>query len=244
MELAAEPSTNPDAQATVTDFLDYTEIFPSDLHRSLNLIGKLDESYHRDTLRIHNLTKQYGTLPTIPKTARPTSQKLRSEISTTLDHAFKCRESTLAEAERLCKVADIFYNRLLAITNKLTALPKPPSRDASPIPRPPSPVIGRGRKVEERTPRITLHVASNRGGRPKHVSRRIIVPGEILPAFDPLSPDVSDVSVCESEGRPSPVATQDVARSRRENIAREQTPKIRTGLVLSLIHISEPTRPY
>lgn len=230
MDVSGEPS-NPDAQATVTDFLDYTEIFPSDLHRSLKLISKLDESYHRDTLRIHELTKQYGTLPTIPKTTRPTPQSLRSEISTTLDHAFKCRVSTLAEADRLCAVADNFYNRLLAITRKLTALPKPPSRDPSAVPEPPSPKIGRGRKVEERTPRITLHVASDRGGRPKHVNRNVIVPGEILPPLDPLSPDVSDVSASESERAPSPVVKQDSVRLRRENVAREKMPRVRTGVV-------------
>lgn len=34
---------DPDAQATVTDFLDFTEYLPSDMIRSLTLIGKLDE---------------------------------------------------------------------------------------------------------------------------------------------------------------------------------------------------------
>ena len=36
---------DPDAQTTINDFQDYTEYLPSDLTRSLRLIGVLDESY-------------------------------------------------------------------------------------------------------------------------------------------------------------------------------------------------------
>ena len=41
-ELAFSTPIDTDVQATLTDFVDYTELFPSDLIRSLTLIGKLD----------------------------------------------------------------------------------------------------------------------------------------------------------------------------------------------------------
>jgi hypothetical protein len=46
----ASPVLDPDAQATVTDFLDYTEYLPSDLMRSLTLIRGLDETYLRSSM--------------------------------------------------------------------------------------------------------------------------------------------------------------------------------------------------
>ena len=51
-----DPPTDPDAQATVTDFLDYTEYLPSDLARSLTLIHKLDDVYFTATDTVHELT--------------------------------------------------------------------------------------------------------------------------------------------------------------------------------------------
>lgn len=236
--LSSDLPPDPDAQATVTDFLDYTELFPSDLVRSLKLIGKLDESYHQDTAKIHELTKTYGSLPTIPAAERPTPQSLRDGISKTLDHALKCRQSAMAEATRLCAVADNFYNRLLTITTKLKALPKPPSRDPTPVPQARSPKASRGRKPEERTPRITLRVDGHGpgghsrqngiSGRPKHRSRRIIVPGEILLPFDPASPGTSITSDSESDRASSPARRNDVIRLKPEKSVREKVPKVRT----------------
>lgn len=126
--LTGELPPDPDAQATVTDFLDYTEYLPSDLVRSLTLIGKLDESYLECTDQVHDLTKTYGSLPSIPPTKRPNAQHLRQEISYHLDQAINARESAYAEASRLYDAVDRHSSRLTSIISKLNALPKPPSR--------------------------------------------------------------------------------------------------------------------
>ncbi|KXJ97607.1 hypothetical protein Micbo1qcDRAFT_156545, partial [Microdochium bolleyi] len=54
---------DPDAQATVTDYLDFTEYLPSDMMRSLTLVGKLDETYTETSIALHQLTTTWGALP-------------------------------------------------------------------------------------------------------------------------------------------------------------------------------------
>src|SRR5271170_2570355 len=157
----ASPALDPDAQATVTDFLDFTEYLPSDLLRSLTLIRGLDETYRTNSYAVHDLTTLYGSLPTYPTSTRPDAQTLRAQISTHLDQAISARESSYAEAARLFDAADRHYNRLQSIANKLHALPKPPSRDPTPQPTK-SPEIKRsrsGRKIENGAPlqRLTLN---------------------------------------------------------------------------------------
>ena len=126
---------DPDAQATVTDFLDYTEYLPSDLIRSLTLISKLDENYLSSANTVHDLTKVYGSLPTATGGDRPNPQELRQEVSSNLDYAIEAREASFAEAARLYEVVDRHYNRLTSIISKLKSLPKPPSRDPTPTPQ-------------------------------------------------------------------------------------------------------------
>ncbi|KAK0613163.1 Inhibitor of growth protein 3 [Lasiodiplodia hormozganensis] len=155
------PSTqahaHPDAQATVTDFLDYTEFYPSDLARSLTLIAKLDKLYAEAADRVHKLTLLYGHLPKLPQAERPDPQQLRKDISKALIDAERFRESAYAEAARLHENTERHATRLVTIKKKLQALPEPPSRDPTPVPAP-SPQQTRSRKVDlDRTPRITLH---------------------------------------------------------------------------------------
>lgn len=198
-DLAGDRAVDPDAQAAVTDFLDYTEYLPSDLMRSLTLIRGLDEAYLENTSTLHDLTKIYGSLPSIPPAARPDPQKLRSQISTSLDHALNARGSAYAEACRLFDVVDRHQNRLKSIIAKLNAIPKPPSRD--PSPQAPSSAQAKrsrsARKLENGTStRLTLippranTVASAILKRPRG-RRRVTVPGEVMPPFDPDSPIAS-----------------------------------------------------
>ena len=203
-------ATDPDAQATVTDFLDYTEYLPSDILRSLTLIRGLDETFRTNSYQVHELTKQYGSLPSLPPAARPDALQLRAQISTNIDTALNARESSYAEACRLFDVADRHYNRLNSIINKLHALPKPPSRDPTPV-KSLSPEVKRsrsGRKIEHgtSTQRLTLHpprAPTALLSRPR--GHRITVPGEVLPAWNPDSPIPStEVSDLESD-EPSPV---------------------------------------
>ncbi|EOD46671.1 Zinc finger PHD-type protein [Neofusicoccum parvum] len=154
---------HPDAQATVTDFLDYTEFYPSDLARSLTLIEKLDKLYHDATARVHDLTTVYGSLPKLPQQDRPDPQQLRKDISKALIDAERFRESAYAEAARLYENTERHATRLVTIKKKLQALPEPPSRDPTPAPVP-SPQTTRSRKsdYDSRTPRITLHMDTPR----------------------------------------------------------------------------------
>lgn len=83
---------DPDAQATVTDFIDYTEYLPADLIRSLTLIRGLDERYLEAAQDVHELTKTYGQLPDVAADERPTPRSLRRDISSQLDRAINARE--------------------------------------------------------------------------------------------------------------------------------------------------------
>jgi hypothetical protein len=176
---------DPDAQATVTDFIDYTEYLPSDLIRSLTLIRGLDETYLDATQKVHELTKIYGQLPELPAESRRNPQELREQISVHLNRAINAREASYAEACRIYDVVDRHYDRLGNIKRKLELLPKPASRDATP---PPKRSKG-GRKAEKGATRLTLRVdgqVPDKNGLPKSRSRRSMIAG-----LDPDSPIAS-----------------------------------------------------
>ena len=228
--LRGQLPTDPDAQATVTDFLDYTEYLPSDLVRSLRLIGNLDDAYLSSAETVHKRSKVYGSLPGLSPDKRPSSQYLRQEISHNLDHAINARESAYAEASRLYDQVDRHYSRLSSIISKLQALPKPPSRDPTPIPRVRSPQISRAKTRGDGTPppRITLRLDAPRNvasaGRvsgasvqkSRYRSQKITVPGEVLPPPNPDSPPPTTDSEWEiGPISPVPVATSRVGVSSR-----------------------------
>jgi hypothetical protein len=100
----ALPAPNPDAQTTVNDFLDYTEFFPSDLARSLTLIGDLDATYKEAVWQVHELTSLYGRLPSLPEEERPDPTLLRKQIAQHLHKAVSQREYASTEAARLHEV--------------------------------------------------------------------------------------------------------------------------------------------
>ena len=221
--LSRDLPTVPDAQATVTDFLDYTEYLPSDLVRSLRLIGNLDEIYQTSVDQVHRHSKVYRKLPTLSSSTRPNSQFLRQEISYNLDHAIHARESSYAEASRLCDQVDRHCSRLSSIITKLHALPKPPSRDPTPVARVRSPQINRVKTRADGTlaPRITLRLGGSRAGtsasringsvaKPRYRSRKVTVPGEVLPPPNPDSPP----PVTDSEWEVGPISPIRVATSR------------------------------
>ncbi|KAL8763613.1 MAG: hypothetical protein Q9184_000613 [Pyrenodesmia sp. 2 TL-2023] len=223
--LTGESPPDPDAQATVTDFLDYTEYLPSDLVRSLTLIGKLDEAYLDCTDDIHALTKAYGSLPNLPIAGRPNAQALRQQISYHLDRAINARESAFAEAARLYDAVDRHSSRLTSISSKLKALPKPPSRDPTPVPQARSPQTTRSKpaiKGTEGATRITLHgprpltSTAAAAQRARQRSRKVTVPGEVLPPPNPDSPPPATDSEWESAPpSPLPMPTSRVGASSR-----------------------------
>lgn len=179
-ETTPQPVANPDAQTTVNDFLDYTEFFPSDLVRSLRLIGDLDQSYVDATQTVHQLTSKYGKLPTIPAGERPDPVTLRKEIALALDKAIYARESSYAEASRLFEVAERHKHRIGIIKRKLQAQPEPPSRD--PTPAPVSPQAARGLNGKFGNPHPRLNFDARFGGssaaRPRDRKKsRVPLPG-------------------------------------------------------------------
>ncbi|KAJ4348696.1 uncharacterized protein N0V89_010074 [Didymosphaeria variabile] len=179
-EATPPPVANPDAQTTVNDFLDYTEFFPSDLVRSLRLIGDLDQTYVDATQTVHQLTVKYGKLPTIPAGERPDPVALRKEIALALDKAIYARESSYAEASRLYEVAERHKHRIGIIKRKLQAQPEPPSRDPTPVPVSPQALRGVNRNFT--TPHLRLTFDGRFGGsstaRPRDRKKsRVPLPG-------------------------------------------------------------------
>ncbi|KAL5390400.1 hypothetical protein DPSP01_014807 [Paraphaeosphaeria sporulosa] len=179
-ETTPPPVANPDAQTTVNDFLDYTEFFPSDLVRSLRLIGDLDQTYVDATQTVHQLTVKYGKLPTVPAGERPDPVVLRKEIALALDKAIYARESSYAEASRLYEVAERHKHRIGIIKRKLQAQPEPPSRDPTPVPVSPQAARGLISKFGAPHPRLNFdgRFGSSSTARPRDRKKsRVPLPG-------------------------------------------------------------------
>ena len=244
---------DPDAQATVNDFLDYTEYLPSDLTRSLTLIRNLDERYLLSATKVHNLAVAYSQIPNVSPEHRHNSQYLRENISTNLDYAIRSRESSYAEARRLSEVIDRYFNRLTSIISKLNSLPKPPSRDPTPVPlqslassrrnksgfkddgRHKKPPFKKGLDGTPH-PRIRLRLEGPRATgssgrvmgtatRPRHRTQKVTVPGEVLPPRNPDSPSSDTDSEWEFRPpSPVPMATSRVGVPSRNRLIKT-TPK-------------------
>lgn len=177
---AIDLPTDPDAQATVTDFLDFTEYLPSDMIRSLTLIGNLDQFYCSASANVNDLTKKYGALPTLPLDERADPLALRAEISTNLSEAVSARISAHAEASRMADNVDRHYSRAKNILAKLQDMMEkyPSSREVSPVAQKvKSPAISR--------PKITLRVGGESAPKiRRHRAPRITVPGEVMAAYE------------------------------------------------------------
>ncbi|KAJ5577590.1 uncharacterized protein N7459_006554 [Penicillium hispanicum] len=181
---------DPDAQATVTDYIDYTEYLPADLIRSLTLIRGLDDRYIDSAQAVHSLSRTYGQLPDLPSEERPSAITLRKDISHQLNRAINARESAYAEACRLYDVVDRHFDRLSCIRQKLEALPKPPTEEPSPPPEPTPKRARTGKK--DGTTRITLRLDNRkRSGGQKQRSRRAGLDADHLTGFHPDSPIAS-----------------------------------------------------
>ena len=228
---------DPDAQATVTDFIDYTEYLPSDLIRSLTLVRGLDKSYLDAAQNVHELTRIYGQLPDIPSEMRPNAQALRKQISIQLDRAINARESSYAEACRLYEAVDRHFDRLDSIKKKLESLPKPHD------PSPPSAQISSGnkrsrnrRKGSDGATRLTLRIDNHEmstGAMPKSRSRRQMISSDHLVGFNPDSPiastEHSDNETGSKPPRSHPLANLDnspvsASRSKKDKHSKRSGP--------------------
>lgn len=178
------PAPNPDAQTTVNDFLDYTEFYPSDLVRSLTLIGDLDANYADAVQQIHELTALYCKLPQLPERERTDPALLRKQIARQLQKAISQREYAHKEAERLYEVTKRHCQRASIIKRKLQAQPEPPSRD--PTPPPVSPTA-----LKRSYERPRLHISFD-GGRDRHRKSTVPLPRGRARAHSTSSSDDSD----------------------------------------------------
>ncbi|POS80085.1 PHD-finger domain-containing protein [Diaporthe helianthi] len=188
---ALEGRADPDAQATVTDFLEFTEHLPADVMRSLTLIGTLDQQHSRASLKLHELARQWGQLPGLAPEEKPQPIQLRAEISEELNRVMTSRVYSHAEAVRMAENVNRHVNRLTLIHAKLrNMLEKYPADDVqrSPIAAR-SPFATRGAKRQP--------AGAEKGRRPR--GPRITVPGDVLAPYDVGYDTNSDESESSSE---------------------------------------------
>lgn len=167
---------DPDAQATVTDFLDFTEYLPADMMRSLTLIGKLDQIYVDASGNVDKLTTTWGKLPTLPADQRPPAVQLRANISENLNRALATRVSSYAEACRMDEYINRHVNRAKTIRAKLQIM-----RDNYPTEEQKSP-------VQIRSPQLSrshkIIIRPDKDGQNVRRPPRITVPGEVLAPYE------------------------------------------------------------
>ncbi|KAF2721182.1 hypothetical protein K431DRAFT_285020 [Polychaeton citri CBS 116435] len=224
--LSRQPPQDPDIQNTLSDFLTYTEHFPSHLTRALTLIGQQRAKSEQSFRQIHRATTQYALLPSLPANERASPTSIRRAISYALEEAERACRMAVEESVRLDDMARKESQRLDSVTEKLKAQPMPPSRDPTPEQTAlTSPNLKRedrlsARGTEEKTPRNRHNKAES-----KLRGRRIMVPGEVLPPPDPNAP-VEVVSPWSSP-RASPPLEQPPASGRKATPRpRSRTPKL------------------
>lgn len=171
-----ELPTDPDAQATVTDFLDFTEFLPSDMIRSLTLIGKLDGMYADASMKLHEDVKTYGMLPEMPVDKRPNDIALRATISQEVSETMSARYLASAEATRFGENVDIHVKRAENILAKLMKMrDEYPSEDSIVLDTP---------DLIRSKPAAPMRENGMRSGRKQKPPPRITVPGEVLAPYE------------------------------------------------------------
>ena len=182
---------DPDAQATVTDFLDFTEYLPSDMARSLTLIGSLDQSYVDASTKVHELTDLWGKLPNVAAKSRPEPANLRADISASLNQGMSSRVYAHAEALRMAENVNRHYFRAKTILSKLqTMLENYPEAEQQ---QQEQQHQKQQHQLQQREKEQQQQTARGTGSKPKkaaqpHIRRqpvpRITVPGEVLAPYD------------------------------------------------------------
>lgn len=195
--LSRQPPTDPDIQATLSDFLTYTEHFPSHVTRALALIEQQTAKAESKIASIHRDTTSYALLPTLSRENRPDPVELRKNISYALEEAERACRMRVEEAVRLDEMAKREASRLDIVVEKLKAQPMPPSRDPTPAPDEQraltSPNLKRESRLGARGDEIKVAEKSNKRfltdrAASKLRGRKIMVPGEVLPPPDPNAP--------------------------------------------------------
>lgn len=243
---ALDERADPDAQATVTDFLEFTEHLPADMMRSLTLIGKLDNEYVDASIRLHDLTRLWGQLPTLPPGEKPQPAQLRADISDKINRGLTSRVYSQAEAVRMAENVNRHVNRLKLIHAKLrTMLENYPTENEHKSPaRTKSPQLTRGAKRQPG--------GAEKGRRPR--GPRITVPGEVLAPYDVGYDTCSEDSESSEEEdeevepvgmrrTPAARAGSQKPRSRKPIAKPPKTPKLKLPKPASQLPVSSSFNP-
>ncbi|KAI5200719.1 hypothetical protein E4T39_05562 [Aureobasidium subglaciale] len=224
MNLDPGRQIDPDVQATLSDFLTYSEHLPSTIARSLFLIESLNYKASELQLEIHNLLSTYSNLPQITATTTdaPDPVQLRKDISHAYDSLEKCKRMSTAEAIRLEETVVKDGAKLQIVQKKLKALPLPPERDATPDPGLTSPQLRRNAQAQQQADKRTAQHRT--GNAPRVRAHKIMVPGEVLPPPNPDSPPPSDFSPSPSPPPRSP--GHDKSRNNKAPGRPPKTPKL------------------
>ncbi|KAH0282929.1 hypothetical protein M436DRAFT_41610 [Aureobasidium namibiae CBS 147.97] len=224
MDLDSGRQIDPDVQATLSDFLTYSEHLPSTIARSLFLIHSLNRKANHLTLDIHNLLSTYSNLPktTADATDAPDPVQLRKDISLAYDSLEKCKRMSAAEAIRLEETVVKDATKLQLVQKKLKAMPLPPERDATPDPGLGSPQLRRNAQAQQQADKRTAQHRT--GTAPRVRAQKIMVPGEVLPPPNPDSPPPSDFSPSPSPPPRSP--NHDRAHNQMKAGRLQKTPKV------------------
>ncbi|GAB7358232.1 hypothetical protein MBLNU230_g0383t1 [Neophaeotheca triangularis] len=231
-EFAGQQPPDPDVQTTLSDFLTYTEHFPSHLTRALNLIQDQRIRAEERIRAVHNDTTTYALLPTLPAKDRPDPVELRKRISYALEDAERACRMSVEEATRLDDTAKREAARLDLVTERLKAQPMPPSRDPTPEHQQAltSPNLRRegrlGTRPEDST--VTTEKPQKRAqdkAASKLRTRKIMVPGEVLPPPDPTVPAES-MSDWTSPRASPPIEEAPLQLPKATSRPRSRTPKI------------------
>lgn len=225
MDLDSGRQIDPDVQATLSDFLTYSEHLPSTVTRSLFLIQSLNRKADDLQLEIHSLLSKYSNLPqaTANATDAPDPVQLRRDISRAYDSLERCKRMSAAEAIRLEETVVKDATKLQLVQRKLKALPLPPERDATPEPGLTSPQLRRNAQAQQQAEKRTAQHRT--GTAPRVRAQKIVVPGEVLPPPNPDSPPPSDFSPSPSPPPRSP--NHDKSRNPNKAVGRlPKTPKL------------------
>lgn len=232
--LSRQPPSDPDIQATLSDFLAYTEHFPSHLTRALTLIQEQRAKAEAGIKSVHDGTTAFSILPSLKHDERPDPIKLRRDISLALEEAENACRMSAEEAIRLDDECQREAKRLDIVSEKLKAQPKPPSRDPTPEQQAlTSPNLKRERRMSTRADDGKQPEKQSRRMHDKAASklrgRKIMVPGEVLPPPDPNAPmSMSDWTSPRHSPplieEPAPVPTTDKKKGTTPR-PRSRTPK-------------------
>ena len=186
-----EPPSDPDAQAAITDFLDFTEYLPSDVARSFTLVKELEHKYTQTTASVRQLIAPYQELQLKAPVEAIDASKTKMSISEKLNVAIRTRALAEAEARRTAENVARHQQKLFQIQGKLDSLYEsfPTAQEEAAVAS--HTVSAQATKI----PKITIRLGDHSVHKGSRVKRgpRITVPGEVL------APNEFDWDTLESE---------------------------------------------